>query len=217
MHSSVISTLKAAAFLFSFLLVSSTAWADGQVTTPAKLYFPALNTVGGNPNGKVTVVEFFDYNCGYCHQIPALFSQLTQTNPNVRIVYRDYPVLGDESLYAARAALAASKQGKYIALHDALFATHDRLSDRTVGLLASAVGLDAAKFTSDLNSKAVQQQLKANGQAAAQLQLNGVPVVIVAATPTHDHGSVKSYMITAPSFNDLQDAISKVGAAGRSE
>lgn len=189
--------------IMSLLLVTTTASAETPVPTPAKIYFPAINTVAGNPAGKVTIVEFFDYNCEYCHKMPGLLSKIMQSNPNIRVVYRDYPVLGTESQLAAQAAVAAAMQGKYLAMHDALFSSR---SDTVIDLAASA-GLDAKKLKSDIASRAVNKELQATAKAANDLRLNGVPVVVIAPTPGKSQKVVNAYVLTAPSYAELQAAV----------
>ncbi len=191
------------------LLISTNVLADAPVSTSAKIYFPAMNTVAGNPAGTVTIVEFFDYNCEYCHKMPGLLSKIIQSNPNVRVVYRDYPVLGTESQLAAQTAVAAAIQGKYLAMHEALFNSR---SD-TVMQLAASAGLDAKKLKSDIASRAVNKQLKSTAEAANDLRLNGVPVVVIAATPSKSQKVVKAYVITAPSYADLQQAVNAASGA----
>lgn len=213
MQNSLFSIRNILIFVFSFGLMLTNVWADS-ISTPRQLYFPTFNTVGGNPQGKVTVVEFFDYNCEYCHEMPTIFKKVVKSNPDVRIVYRDYPVLGSSSLHAARAALAASQQGKYLAFHDALFATREPITQATISRVAKDVGVDSQKFMEQLGGKSISQQLSSNDNVAQSLGLQGVPVVIVAATPSKDQKTVKAYVLTSPSYSELQEAINKAGATG---
>lgn len=214
MQYSIKTILKTFGLVLS-LVFAGVVCADDAIPTPAQLYFPKVNTVVGNPNGKITIVEFFDYNCGYCHEVPALFTKLMKSNPEVRIVYRDYPVLGPNSTFAARAALAAAQQGKYVELHNALFATHRPLTDATIQQLASSLGVDISKFSRDLSSRAVDQQLRSTAQAANRLQLNGVPVVVIGTTPdSKSQKPVKAIVLTAPSYSELKDAVNQLGSVG---
>lgn len=197
--------------VLSLLLVATNVFADAPVATPARIYFPSIETIVGNPAGKVTIVEFFDYNCEYCHKMPALLSKLMQSNPNIRIVYRDYPVLGQGSQLAAQAAVAAALQGKYVAMHNALFSSRNY----DVMQLATSAGLDSKKLQKDITGRAVKKQLQATAKDANELKLSGVPVVVIAATPDKSQKVVKAYVLTAPSFADLQQAVNAVsGSAG---
>jgi protein-disulfide isomerase len=86
--------------------------------------------VGGNPAGDVTLVEFFDYNCPYCRRVAPTVVELEEADPGLRVVYKEFPILGPGSEFAARAALAARKQGKYVPFHNALMRATDQVTDR---------------------------------------------------------------------------------------
>jgi protein-disulfide isomerase len=201
--------ISAITFTLSLFFLSNKVLADNTIQTPAQLYFPSLNTVAGNPQGKVSVVEFFDYNCEYCHLMPRVINQVLSSNNNVRVVYRDYPVLAPSSMYAARAALAAAMQGKYMPLHNALFATHDSLSDSNVITLANSAGINTQQMLHNLTSAPVNAQLRANAADAQQLGIQGIPVIVVAPTPVKGK-SVTAIMLVSPSVGDLQAAIHQV-------
>lgn len=200
--------------LLSCLLVffSTRSYADLQpVTATPQFFYPTVNTVAGNPHGKVTVIEFFDYRCFYCHQMPPILAELLRSNPQVRLVYRDYPMLGPASLYAARAALAAGNQGKYLALHNALFNSQRPLSKSSVMALASSIGINTTQLAQDMGSDAVNQQLDANAAFAEGVGIVGVPTVVIGATPDSTHaGSTTAFLILSPSLEEMQQAIAKV-------
>lgn len=144
----------------------------------ATIVDPFPGAVGGNPQGKVTLVAYLDYACGYCRaSLPAL-RQLIAANPDLRVVYREYPVLSDASVTAARWALAAAEQGKYQPFHDALYASQD-LSDRTIQAAARVAGLDLARAAAAARSLPVEQELARNHQSGAQLGLTGTPSWVV--------------------------------------
>lgn len=185
-----------------------TAQAFNQVQTPPALYFPTVNTVGGNPNGNITLVEFFDYRCLYCRKMPGILNTLQQQNPNVRIVYRDYPLLGPASTLVAEAALSAQQQGKYLALHNAFLNATQPLQRDTLIQLASQQGLNTALMEHDNLSYLTQQQLRENAQLAQQLHVIGLPTCFVALTPmSTDYNTVSAYQLTSPTLADLQSAI----------
>lgn len=135
--------------------------------------------VSGNPDGDVTVVEFFDYRCGYCKRVAGTVTQLQQDDPNVRVVYKDYPILGDASVFAARAALASKVQGKHLAFHEALLASEEDLTPETIFALATAVGLDTEKLHRDMESPWIQTAIERNRTLARELSINGTPGFIV--------------------------------------
>jgi len=143
-----------------------------------ELYEDPTSPAGGNPKGSVTLVEFFDYQCGYCKRVAPEVAKLLQADPDVRLVYKELPILGPESVVAARAALAAASQGKYEAFHDALFAATERLTEDQIFSLASGIGLDVSKLKADMNSPAVVAALERNAKLAEAIGVHGTPALI---------------------------------------
>jgi protein-disulfide isomerase len=137
-----------------------------------------LAPVAGNPRGDVTVVEFFDYSCGYCKRVAPALEALKAADPNVRVVYKEFPILGPGSVFAARAALAAHRQGKYEPLHRALMQA-DALDEAVVRRLAAEVGLDVARLEKDMEAPEVMQALQGNQQLAAALDIGGTPAFVI--------------------------------------
>ena len=135
--------------------------------------------VGGNVAGDVTVVEFFDYACPHCKAVATTVKQLLRDDPQVRLVYKELPVLGAASVTAARAALAAREQDKYYAFHDALMSSTGPLSEAVIFRLAGQVGLDVDRLKQDMASPAVSDALKKNTALAQKLGVNGTPAFIV--------------------------------------
>jgi protein-disulfide isomerase len=136
-------------------------------------------TVAGNPNGDVTIVEFFDYACPYCRVAHNDLKRLIAADPKLRVVYRDFPVLSEASGEAAMAALSAAKQGKYAALHDRLFETEGKVDrERTVALVR-AVRLDERRVAADFANPAFKAELKKNVELGRALGLTGTPSFII--------------------------------------
>ncbi|MEM7709654.1 MAG: DsbA family protein [Pseudomonadota bacterium] len=135
--------------------------------------------VFGNPDGDVTVVEFFDYNCPYCRRVGPEVDALLATDDNIRVVYREFPILGEGSTFAARAALAAREQGLYPEMHEALMAASGRVDERAVMQVAADVGLDVDKLRVDMDAPAVQAHINTTLQLAASLGFNGTPAFVV--------------------------------------
>ena len=133
----------------------------------------------GNPAGDITLVEFFDYRCPYCRQVEPYLETLIKTDPGVRIVEKEFPILGPASVYAARVALAANKQGKYKQFHDAMMAKKPNIDEATVLKLAEGAGLDIERLKADMNSPEVDAEIKRNSEIAKALRLNGTPAFIV--------------------------------------
>ncbi len=135
--------------------------------------------VAGNPKGDATIVEFFDYRCPYCKQVePSLESMLTHDS-KLRLVYKEFPILGPASVTAARAALAAQRQGKYDAFHDAMMAAHGNITDETIYRVAASVGLDVEKLKRDMESPEIAQQIKDNMKLADALDIHGTPAFVI--------------------------------------
>jgi protein-disulfide isomerase len=129
---------------------------------------------GGNPKGDVTLVEYFDYNCGYCRASLPLIADLLKRDPKLRIVYRDLPILSDESRAAARASLAAAQQGKFQGFHDALYAAGP-VSEATIKGAAARAGVSLAAIDTGI----VDAEIAKNMQTAAKLGMNGTPSWVV--------------------------------------
>ena len=137
--------------------------------------------VGGNPEGDVTLVEFFDYQCTYCKRVIGSVMTVIEDDPGLRVVYKEFPILGPASVIAARAALASRKQdpGKYLAFHKALMASRGRLSESTVMAIAAEVGFDAALLKSDMALPEIQQTIERNLALARALGISGTPSFVI--------------------------------------
>jgi protein-disulfide isomerase len=135
--------------------------------------------VTGNPKGDVTLVEFFDYRCPYCKQVVPAIDALLAEDKQLRFVYKEFPVLGPESVTAARAALAARKQGKYDAMHRALMTMKGQINEDAVFKAAGSVGLDLARLKRDMAAPEIDRMLEANHQLAEDLNIRGTPAFVV--------------------------------------
>ena len=144
-----------------------------------QIFNDASSPVGGNLKGNVTVVEFFDYNCGYCKAVHDDALKLVRDDANIRYVYKEYPILSPASTTAAKAALAARVQGKYAEAHNALMSHRGRLDDSVIMRLMGDVGLDLTKLKADMESSPVKQALESNQTLGAKLEINGTPAFII--------------------------------------
>jgi len=133
----------------------------------------------GNPDGDVTVVEFFDYRCPYCKSVAGKAMETAKKDGKVRVMFKELPILGPESVFAARAALAAQRQGKYIEYHLALMRSRERLTDEITIRIAQGVGIDLEKLKKDMGSPEIKRQLEANLELAQELGIRGTPAFIV--------------------------------------
>jgi len=137
--------------------------------------------VGGNPNGNVTVVEFFDYRCGFCKRVHPTIGELLKSDANVRLVYKEFPILGPESVVAARAALAAFKlnPAKYAAYHDALMTVRGNLTPEKVFAIAADAGLDPKAIAKRMEEPDIARIIAANLALAEELGINGTPSFVI--------------------------------------
>ncbi len=135
--------------------------------------------VWGNPQGDVTAVEFFDYNCPYCKSVFPGMRKLVREDGNIKVVMKEFPVLGPNSEYAARAALAAQKQGKYEAFHVEMMGKQSRLSPEGVIAAAKKVGLDIDRLKKDMDSAEVTEELDRNNIWAQRLGISGTPAFVI--------------------------------------
>jgi len=142
---------------------------------------PAAPVIG-NPDGDVTLVEFFDYRCPYCKRMTDTLAQLIREDPNLRLVMKEYPILSQESVNAARAALAAQRQGKYESFHFALMEGGGGFTDDEIMAVAESVGLDVAQLQADMQDSEIEAALRRNHSLAERVGVSGTPAFIVGDT-----------------------------------
>jgi protein-disulfide isomerase len=135
--------------------------------------------VTGNPDGNVTLVEFFDYQCGYCKSVFPEIRKLVADDGNVRFVLKEFPILSKVSVTAARAALAAAKQGGYFDFHVALMRARGRLTESFIYEVARRQGLDVERLKKDMESPEVNAALQRNRTLAQALNIQGTPAFII--------------------------------------
>lgn len=145
----------------------------------ADIYRDPDSPVGGNPKGDVTLVEFFDYNCSYCRRVAPVMLDAEKDDPNLRIVYKEFPILGPNSQFAAKAALAAARQGKYLAFHKALMLAKGVADKGNVMKIAAKVGLDTKRLKADMEDPKIATAIKRNLELAQALRINGTPGFVV--------------------------------------
>ena len=138
-----------------------------------------LAYTAGNPNGDVNVVEFFDYNCGFCRRALPDLVKLMDSDDKVRVVFKELPIFGEESEGAAKAALAAGKQGKYFEMHQKLFSEPGK-ADKDMALkIAQELGLDVPQLEKDMEDASIQQALDETKALAQKLALQGTPLYLI--------------------------------------
>lgn len=139
---------------------------------------PVGSAWAGNSKGDVTLVEYFDYDCGYCRASLPMLAELVKNDPNLRIVFREFPVLTPESETAARWSLAAAKAGKFEQFHQALYAGGP-VSDATIVAAAKAVGLDPAKLRTAAAASWTEDEIQKNLAVGRQLGMTGTPSWVI--------------------------------------
>ena len=133
----------------------------------------------GNLDGSVTLVEFFDYNCGYCRRAAPEVKAVLEASKDVRIIYREFPILGPGSEVAARASLAARNQGKYQQFHEAMMALNGQAFEASVMEVAGDVGLDLEVLKTDMQSDLVNDHIAASLRLAEALRITGTPTFVL--------------------------------------
>jgi protein-disulfide isomerase len=135
--------------------------------------------VAGNPVGDVTLVEFFDYNCPYCRKVAPDLWALPGADPGLRLVFKEFAILGPTSEFAARVALAAQKQGKYLPVHQALMRAEQPLTEDKVFRAAAGAGADLARLKRDMADPSVDAEIARTRELAETLGITGTPGFVV--------------------------------------
>ena len=158
------------------------AESDGEtVLTEALVLRDADIPVAGNADGDITIVEYFDYNCPYCRKIEPELQQVVHDDGKVRLVLKDWTILGPVSVSAARMALASKYQDKFVEAHQALIGVASKLTEPRIGELLAGVGIDVERARRDLaaNAKAIDAILARNNAQATAFGFRGTPSFIV--------------------------------------
>ncbi|MBR0756210.1 DsbA family protein [Bradyrhizobium jicamae] len=150
------------------------------VTESQVLRDPDIPVIG-NPRGDITIVEWFDYNCPYCRKIEPEMRQVVQDDGKVRLVLKDWPILGPVSVVASRMALAAKYQDKFVAAHEAMIGVSSRITEPRINELLAGAGIDMDRLKKDLetNAKAIDAILARNNDQAEAFGFKGTPSFIV--------------------------------------
>jgi protein-disulfide isomerase len=154
---------------------------DETVLTEALVLRDPDIPVAGNAEGDITIVEYFDYQCPYCRKIAPELRQVVQDDGKIRLVLKDWPILGEVSVTAARMALASKYQDKYIQAHEALIGVNSKLTEPRIRELLAGAGIDVDRVTRDLttNAKAIDAILARNNDQARAFGFSGTPSFIV--------------------------------------
>jgi len=161
---------------------SARAQADGDnVLTEALVLRDPDIPVAGNPDGDISIVEYFDYQCPYCRKLEPELRQVVQDDGKVRLIWKDWPILGPISVVASRMALASRYQEKFVQAHEALIGVNSKLTESRIRELLAAAGIDVDRLTRDLdgNAKAIDAVLARNNDQATAFGFKGTPAFIV--------------------------------------
>lgn len=132
----------------------------------------------GNPKGNITLTEFFDYNCPFCKKIVPTIQKLISSDPQLRVVFREWPVFGADSEFATRASLASLDQGKYWQMHTGLLTMRARAAEASVMRVVRDLGLDEGKLREDMYSDRVEDHIARSFMLADHMSLVGTPTLI---------------------------------------
>lgn len=132
----------------------------------------------GNPNGQITIVEFFDYNCGYCRRAFKTVMDLIDDNREVKVVMRELPILGDASVFTAKASLASQNQQKYKEFHAALMGNRGRNTEKSVLKIAKKIGINIDQLKADMNSNFVLNHIEESQKLSQSLGISGTPAFV---------------------------------------
>jgi protein-disulfide isomerase len=135
--------------------------------------------VSGNPHGSVTIVEFFDVRCPYCRKLEPEMSAFLAADPDVRLVYKDLPILGAASVLGTKALLAARKQDAYEKLRDVVMRMPPDITRAAIETEAKKLGLDSGRLLHDMDDPSIQKQIDANLRLAQRLNIQGTPAMVV--------------------------------------
>ncbi|WP_428113695.1 DsbA family protein [Bradyrhizobium sp.] len=158
----------------------ASAQSDGVLTEALVLRDPDI-PVAGNPDGDISIVEYFDYQCPYCRKLEPDLRQVVHDDGKVRLVLKDWPILGPASVTAARMALASKYQDKFIQAHDALIGINSKLTEPRISELLAGAGIEMDRLTRDLaaNATAIDAILARNNDQATAFDFKGTPSFIV--------------------------------------
>ena len=152
-------------------------------TLKEKLERHPMTPVTGNPEGDVTLIEFFDYNCTFCKRVLSTMKEIEEEDSNLRVVWKEYPILTSRaptSLTGAKVAMAANLQGKYIEAHDALMSVRGSLtSDAQILQIAEDIGLDMARLKKDMESHVVKAYISETVGLGEALKFQGTPTFVI--------------------------------------
>jgi protein-disulfide isomerase len=148
----------------------------------ADIFDDGYSWVGGNPDGDITLVEFLDYRCGYCRRVHGEVAQLLESDGNIRLIVKELPILGEQSLLASRFAIAAKQvagDAEYKVLNDALMTMNGDVSETSLRRLSDTLGFETDAIIAAMDSDAVTQEIARTRALAQRLEINGTPTFVM--------------------------------------
>ncbi len=186
-------------------------------TNATQLFADPMSPVAGNPNGSVTIVEFFDYQCPHCKDMTAIIEQLISSDKNVRVVFKELPIFGANSRFASTAALAVSKINPkaYLKFHNALMAASNPLNQDKVLKIAKDSGIDVNALKKAMDDKAINDQIEENFKLAQKMGIMGTPSFVIAKwnvgkTDNQLNSDNTSFIPGATTLDKLKETIGKL-------
>ena len=143
------------------------------------LYNDGYSFVAGNADADVTIVEFYDYNCGYCKQVPEVFAKLLEEDDDVRIIFKELPILAESSEFAAIAAMASMKQNKFLDFHSALMKNKRALTEDLILQIARDSGVDEALLIKDMADPEIESNIMKTKYLVQVLGISGTPGFVI--------------------------------------
>jgi protein-disulfide isomerase len=143
------------------------------------LYNDGFSHIAGNVDGDITIVEFYDYNCGYCKQVPEHIAQLIEEDKNVKVIFKELPILAESSQYASVAAMASMKQDKFMDFHSALMKNKRQLTEELVMQIARDSGVDEDKLLQDMADPEIEKNIMKNKYLVQNIGISGTPGFVI--------------------------------------
>ena len=185
MRQNILLKFSAAWLSLLSIMIATTAWPEdaGTISTGAQaamLRDPGTPRVGSS-SPDVIVIEYFDYNCPFCKQLNPALQGLLKADSKIALIYKDWPILGEVSMYAAELALAANWQGKYVAAHEVLMNATRLASKGQVDALLAGAGIDMATLKKDraAHSAEIETLLRRNDQEVRAIGIRGTPGLLI--------------------------------------
>ena len=143
------------------------------------LYNDGYSFVAGNKNGDVTLVEFYDYNCGYCKQVPDVLARLIEEDKNLKVIFKELPILAETSQFASVAAMASMKQGKFSKFHSAMMKNKRALTEDLILKIATDSGIDEAQLLIDMEDPKIEENIMKTKYLVHNIGISGTPGFVI--------------------------------------